>query len=774
MRAIIASLLVFSLAACNKDLDGDGFKADEDCNDNNDAVNSGATEICDGIDNDCNGQTDEGLQTIFYLDADGDQYGDPETSTAACTAPDDYVENDEDCNDDSPEYRPGAAEGDCEDPNDYNCDGSVGFEDLDEDGWAACNDCADDDPEINPASEEVCDEVDNNCNGVVDLDAPNPPTWYLDYDGDGYGDATVKTEVCLVPERFVAQAGDCDDSSDQALPGGTEVCDGLDNDCDGTVDGADAAGAEEYYTDADGDGYGVSSTLELRCEPDTNQTSEDGDCADDDELVNPGATEVCNDGVDNDCDGTSEGCEIDTEALANVVIHGENATDYAGRDVQGVGDVNGDGVDDLLIGADGFDASASNNEGAGYVILGPFTNGTDDTVDALAHVRLDGTSSDGSAGARVHGVGDMDGDGLDDLLIAATTATDRAVRSGTVHLILGSTVTAASAGSTVSLDDSDYQWHGNDGYDWAGSGLAALGDWNGDGVADFAIGATGDETGGTGSGTTYLILGTGSVPSDGSASVDAAAAVRVSGNAGWYTGADIDGVGDLDGDGFDDLAIGAIQANANGVLAGGAFVVAGGQTGDIAIDDVDLTLNGASAGDRAGAAVKGAGDIDGDGLPDLLVGISRDNTGAADAGAIALVYGRADLSTIDGSDVQTIADAMVVGSSSGLGIGDVFESDFDWDGDGENDLLIGAPRDGLDGEGAAYLMLGPISGTQSLATDTYASFVGDGAGDGVGSAVSVPGDLFGTGDAVLAIGAWEDDANGTDAGGVYLINEIGL
>jgi hypothetical protein len=504
------------------------------------------------------------------------------------------------------------------------------------------------------------------------------------------------------------------------------------------------------------------------CETECFFVENDDDCDDDRPDVHPAMDEVC-DGIDNDCDGTSEGCEIDTEELSDIILRGEAAEDYAGRSIAGVGDINNDGFDDVVVGADGY-----SDEGAAYVIFGPLSAGTDTTLDTVAHITVEGTSSAGAAGERALGLGDIDGDGLDDFVVAAPTATDRAARSGTVHLFLGSTVAAQTAGSAFSIDDSDFQWNGNDGYDWAGEGLASLGDWNGDGIDDFAIGATGDEVGGAGSGSIYVIPGSGAAPSGSSTSVVTAGTLSISGNAAWYIGANIDGIGDFDGDGNDDLGVGVIQANANGNLSGAAFVIGGGQTGAIDIDDADLRLNGTSANDRAGAGLGAAGDIDGDGYPDMLVGVSRDDTAAADAGAIVLIYGRADLSTIDGSNIQGVADATVTGPDAGIGLGESFVGNFDFDGDGELDLLAGAPRDGLNQEGAGYLMLGPISGTRSLATDAYASFVGDGPSDGVGSEVSVPGDLLGTGAVVLGVGGWADDANGSDSGGVFFISEIGL
>ena len=769
MRLILASVLTLGLMGCNKDLDGDGYAGDEDCNDDDDQIHPDADELCDGVDNNCNGKVDEGVEQLFYADADNDSYGDAEASTAACSAPDGFVDNSDDCNDLSADFYPGAPEADCTDTNDYNCDGSVGFADADGDGWAACEDCDDSEAGISPGATEVCDEIDNDCNGVVDIDATVTPTWYLDYDGDGFGDATVSVDQCEPPARFVDNADDCDDSAAEALPGGVEVCDNLDNDCDGTVDGQEAEGAQPFYTDVDGDGYGTEETEVYICFPAADQVADAGDCNDGDATISPGEVEVCNDGIDNDCDGTSEGCEIDAEEVSDIVLRGAAAQDYAGRDVSGVGDINNDGVDDLVIGADGYGAG-----GAAYIIFGPLSTGIDTTLDTVADITVEGSSSAGAAGERALGLGDIDGDGLDDFVVAAPTATDRAARSGTVHLFLGSTVAAQASGSVFNIDDSDFQWNGNDAYDWAGEGLAGLGDWNDDGYSDFAIGATGDEENGTGSGTIYVIEGTGAAPVGAATSVVSASSLAIEGNAGWYIGANMDGIGDFDGDGFDDLGVGVIQANANGTLSGAAFLVDGGQTGTMLVEDADLRLNGTSANDRAGAGIGAAGDTNGDGYPDLLVGVSRDDTGAADAGAIVLILGRTDLTTIDGSNIQAVADAMVTGPDAGIGLGEAFVGNFDFDGDGELDLLAGAPRDGLNQEGAGYLMLGPISGTRSLATDAYASFVGDDPSDGVGSEVAAVGDILGTGSVILGVGGWADDSNGTDAGGVFLISEIGL
>jgi len=238
-----------------------GYVADNtDCDDNDDEINPAATEICDGIDNNCNGMTDEGVQFTFYEDVDGDGYGDPNSFTMDCMAPIGYVSNDDDCNDN--------------------------------------------DDEINPAATEICDGIDNNCDTQID-EGLTFTTYYTDADGDGYGTGAGQS-LCANPgPGFATLDGDCNDNDDEINPGETEICDGIDNDCDTQID--EGLTFTTYYTDADGDGYGTGAGQSLCANPGPGFATLDGDCNDNDDEINPGATEIC-DGIDNDCDGqTDEG-----------------------------------------------------------------------------------------------------------------------------------------------------------------------------------------------------------------------------------------------------------------------------------------------------------------------------------------------------------------------------------------------------------------------------------------------------------------------------------
>ena len=306
-KAVNESLPPDDSGAEGVDADGDGYLAGEDCDDADPEVRPSAKELCDGLDNDCDGAIDDDATdaTAWTTDADGDGYGAGEP-LLACEAPEGAVSQDGDCDDADPRYNPGADEADCADPNDYNCDGSTGYADTDGDGFAACQECDDGDGAVNPDAAEVCDGIDNNCDGLTDgPDAADAQTVYADTDGDGYGDADFPLQSCALPEGYAAQALDCDDGDGAVNPDAAEVCDDLDNNCDGTIDEADAADASTYYADRDGDGHGDADYGLAACEAPTGYVATAEDCDDGDGAVSPDAEEVC-DRVDNDCDGTTD------------------------------------------------------------------------------------------------------------------------------------------------------------------------------------------------------------------------------------------------------------------------------------------------------------------------------------------------------------------------------------------------------------------------------------------------------------------------------------
>ena len=332
------------------DLDGDGYLSDEDCDDNDAQVNPGSDELCDGYDNNCDGEVDEGVLETFYFDNDGDGFGNEEDTVEACEAPEGYTPNGNDCDDMESSAYPSAPE-QC-DEIDNDCDGIVdedlqtewwldedgdGFGTADyfaegclaEEGFAAnADDCDDANFDVNPAVEEVCDEIDNNCDGDIDEDLTI--TVYLDADGDGYGDDAFYVEVCELGPGYTLTGGDCDDIDSYAFPGNPELCDDIDNNCDGQIDEGVGSTGTPWYWDGDGDGFGDSGQSIIGCSPDPGYVPLDGDCDDADAANFPGNVESC-DGQDNNCDTLID--DADSLVIGQLTWYQDSDADGVGSSV---------------------------------------------------------------------------------------------------------------------------------------------------------------------------------------------------------------------------------------------------------------------------------------------------------------------------------------------------------------------------------------------------------------------------------------------------------
>ena len=308
------------------DNDGDGYTVDDgDCDDNDANIHPGNEEFCDGIDNNCDGEIDEAVKETFYLDSDEDGFGNTAIVEYACVAPDGYALIGNDCDDENAAVYPAGIEV-C-DGIDNNCDGVIdegattayyvdrdgdGFGDEDSLEWlceetdgvtTVGGDCDDSNAVVHPDAVETCDELDNNCNGSIDEDLTN--TYYNDNDGDGFGDAFSSVEACDKPNGYVDNLEDCDDLSSIINPLITEQCDGIDNNCDGSIDEDGALGSTGWYQDVDMDGFGDPSLFLISCSQPTGYVANSADCDDSDGAISPTATEVC-DGIDNDCDGAMD------------------------------------------------------------------------------------------------------------------------------------------------------------------------------------------------------------------------------------------------------------------------------------------------------------------------------------------------------------------------------------------------------------------------------------------------------------------------------------
>jgi len=735
-----------------------GMVADDtDCDDTAADVYPGADEWCDGVDHDCDGLTDEDSSLdapTWYADADGDGYGDAASSQPACDQPSGYVADATDCDDTDASVNPGV----------------VWYADADGDGWGdaaisqlSClhpsghvldaTDCDDGAADIFPGADEWCDGTDHDCDGLVDEDhSLDATTWYADADADGYGDAAASLAACSQPSGYVDDASDCDDSMDDVFPGADEWCDGVDHDCDGLTDEDHSLDADTWYADADGDGYGDAASIRAACSQPSGFVTDATDCDDGDAAVNPGAEEVCNNSLDDDCDADPGDCTFSQDqslAAADAKLTGITEQERAGISLAAAGDVDSDGYDDILVG--GYDSTGSVPRGVAYLVRGPIGAGS----LASLGVSFSGEADLDDFGRAVSSAGDVDGDGYADILLAARKDATGGAGAGAVYLLY-EPVTATS------LTDADAKFTGDAG-DAFGTSLASAGDVDGDGYDDLLIGAHTDDLG-TSTGSAWLVYG----PVDnGVQSVDG---YELRGeSAGDLAGGAVAG-GDLDGDGLGDLVIGAELDDDGGYDAGAAYVVYGPVTGAMSLAAADAKLTGAAARDSAGISVAGSGDTDGDGYDDILVGAYHNDDAGSDAGAAYLVPGPVTSGTLGSAGVALLGEA--AGDLAGISVASVGDTD----ADGYDDLLIGA--EGQDGggteAGAAYLVLGPMTAGVASLGDADARFTGEWAWDRAGNAVAGAGDTDGDGYPDLLVGAYGNDAIADASGAAYLILGLGL
>lgn len=478
------------------------------------------------------------------------------------------------------------------------------FVDADQDGFGAESDCDDSDPEVNPDAEEICDEIDNNCDGEIDegllLDV------FVDADSDGYGDSTQPTQSCALYEGLAEEAGDCDDGEALANPGLEEICgDHIDNDCDGTSNACAPSGALSTETAL----YGLTSSQQndvLGWEV-SGSVDMDGDGLGEvlmgalygsRDAANAGAAYL----VRGQPSGTTEVTETADATMTSTV-----ARDFLGAAVRGGVDLNADGQLDWVVGAPGditgHRGEAYEDRGEVLVFSGDATGSQDAREAAL--VRIQGHTPGMHAGYAV-AITDLGGPAL---AVGAYEDSTQAEDAGAVYLF--------TSGLTpeMSTEDADAVFLAEEVLNHLGVAVS-LEDLNGDGVADLMAGGPGkiweeEEKADSEQGTLAWVTG----PATGT--------VLVSDADGSLKGDPKDSLGyafstgDMDGDGYLDLAAGAYNANDS---VGGVYVFAGPIEGDLDIATATALIVGEGSEDEAGASVDMSQDMDGDGKADLLIG----------------------------------------------------------------------------------------------------------------------------------------------------------
>jgi Ca2+-binding RTX toxin-like protein len=382
---------------------------------------------------------------------------------------------------------------------------------------------------------------------------------------------------------------------------------------------------------------------------------------------------------------------IDLTALAPAAgfkIQGDLAGDQAGFSVSSAGDINGDGRDDLIVGARLGDNGGA-NAGEAYVIFGKSTGFTNIDLTSLAPADgfiIQGQDPSDQAGCSVSSAGDVNGDGYDDLIVGAAFSDEGGhLAAGAAYLIFGKASGFANI-DLSSLSPSDgFIIQNYDAYDYAGLSVASAGDVNGDGFDDLIVGSPTNFSGAE-PGTAFVIFGKAS----GFTNLDLTALAPADGFAILgdapidYAGRSVSSAGDINGDGFDDILVGAPGGDNSGTGAGEAYVIFGKAAGFTNIDlgalapSDGFVIEAKAAGDKAGQSVSAAGDVNGDGFDDILVGAPYDDTGAGNAGAAYIIYGRgftarADSDTVteagiatgnvfvdNGSGVDTASDRLVL------------------------------------------------------------------------------------------------------------------
>ena len=516
---------------------------------------------------------DTGCELLdWYLDSDGDGFGSPFETLVSCTEVEGYVANSEDCNDDDTLEIPG----------------QVWYLDSDGDGFGdASTSVVNCHKPIGYVLDSTdCDDQDETRNVSV--------FWYLDSDGDGFGDPNAPVDSCTANDSASPNSHDCDDSNAFIRPDVNEICDGMDNNCDGLIDDADpnidTFTQSPLYLDSDGDGYGFEY-LRLACAALENESFETDDCDDSDPNVHPYNMELT-DSLDQNCDGET------FYHIAGEIQHGLvlDSIPESSKRIK-FEDMTGDGSPDLVV----YDTQSSSTPGT--VTIATEVSAYDKSTYQDTILQWTDPVSNSDFGKHVVNALDLDSDGLNDWLVSAPGTNNEKV------YLLNE--------QSPSVEQGVWYWDTpNEGNDF-GVSMLSLGDVDGDSFIEVAVGAPRNSESGTRRGAVFLLD---------EATLQAGDNVPQISRLGFgaYTqfGKDLDNIGDLDGDGIDEILV-----LASG-MSGTVYVFEPNQLFDStfllesATQFVGLTE---SNGSLAYAEVHSVGDFNGDGYKDFAV--AGDNIG---------------------------------------------------------------------------------------------------------------------------------------------------